>query len=362
MTTSLIDISLDSAEAQVDALLAAAGLVKPASATATYGSSQFDDGRPALPPRRPVSANLPAMYQSPAPTPTKTTLAAPALTPSMPSADGSFISIPGQEAWEIASNELMFIDKIAEGGFGEVYKATWRGKTVAVKTVKAQVLRNDPRCMKNFTTEISVMARTRHPNIAMFLGACLRPPELGIVLEFLPRGSVFDWLHSRAQVTWELIRRFAIDTALAMNYLHLCKPPIIHRDLKSANLLIADDWTVKLSDFGLSRLLDTQQHMTRVGTTAWTAPEVLSNQRYDIKADVFSFGIVLWELVTRHVPYAGMDPVQVALAVVNQNMRPPIPSTCPPAMSQLMQRCWQTTPEYRPSFNEVLTALQSMPV
>ena len=154
--------------------------------------------------------------------------------------------------------------------------------------------------------ELIANSRLRHPNIAQFLGACTCPPDLCIVLEYLTRGSVFDLLHSRFQVTWDMVKRIAIDTALAMNYLHLCKPPIIHRDLKSANLLLSEDWTVKLSDFGLSRAMENQLHLTRVGTTGWTAPEVLSNQKYTTKADVFSFGVLLWELVTRRVPYEGM--------------------------------------------------------
>jgi serine/threonine protein kinase len=180
-----------------------------------------------------------------------------------------------------------------------------------------------------------------------------------------------------------MIKRWALDVALAVNYMHLSRPAVVHRDLKSANLLvrplfvprsvvsicnplmllptqIAEDWSVKLTDFGLSRSVEGTAHMSVVGTTAWTAPEVLASQPYGTKADVFSFGILLWEFFTRAVPYAGTgsfipvfvsrdvsvadmscpDPVQVAVAVVNQQIRPTIPPSCPAPLAQLMQACW----------------------
>ena len=137
-----------------------------------------------------------------------------------------------------------------------------------------------------------------------------------------------------------------------MDYLH--KRRIVHRDLKAANLLLDDVGTVKIADFGVSRVLDPHGVMTaETGTYRWMAPEVIEHSPYRESADVYSFGIVLWELVTGQVPYNAMTPLQAAVGVVQKGLRPEIPPTCPPAISELMRVCWTRNPQDRPTF-EVL--------
>ena len=147
------------------------------------------------------------------------------------------------------------------------------------------------------------MEALRHPNIVMFLGACTKPPNFAIVLEYCSRGSLWSTIQNLdLPLSWEDRRRFALDTARGVNYLHTCSPPIIHRDLKSLNLLLDDSYRVKLADFGWTKGLE--NYMTgKIGTYQWMAPEVIKSQKYTEKADVFSFGIILWEIASREPPF-----------------------------------------------------------
>lgn len=135
-----------------------------------------------------------------------------------------------------------------------------------------------------------------------------------------------------------------------------------HRDLKSANILLDESYTPKVCDFGLSRLKAQDRSMTgNCGTVQWMAPEVLANQAYNEKADIYSYGIILWELLTRQCPYDDMSAIQCALAVLNRNHRPEIPRWCPPAMQVLIRSCVKKNPDERPNFTDILLALDEMP-
>ena len=137
------------------------------------------------------------------------------------------------------------------------------------------------------------MEALRHPNIVMFLGACTKPPNFAIVLEYCEGGTLWSVLQKNGELPWEERRNFALDTAKGMNYLHDRPTPILHRDLKSLNLLFDENRRMKLADFGWTKGL--QNYMTgKIGTYQWMAPEVVSSHQYTEKADVFSFGIILW--------------------------------------------------------------------
>ena len=146
-----------------------------------------------------------------------------------------------------------------------------------------------------------------------------------------------------------------------MAYLHSGNPPVLHRDLKSANLLLDESYTAKVCDFGLSRLKEQERSMTgNCGTVQWMAPEVLANMSYNEKADVYSFGIILWELLSRECPFDGMSPIQCALAVLNRDKRPDIPKWCPPCLHALIKSCVKKEPDQRPSFVQIILALDAM--
>jgi len=150
------------------------------------------------------------------------------------------------------------------------------------------------------------------------MGACVKRPDLFLVTEYLVNGSIRELLDNKELlVEPEHIRRFCIDSCKGMAYLHSRK--VIHRDLKTHNLLIDEYWNVKVADFGLSRfMIDLDTTMTACGTPSWAAPEVLRKQHYSQKADIYSFGICLWEMVTRLRPYANLTPYQVILSVATK--------------------------------------------
>lgn len=148
----------------------------------------------------------------------------------------------------------------------------------------------------------------------------------------------------------------ALDIAQGMAYLQ--SQGIIHRDLKSDNVIIASDGTVKIVDFGVSRFGNETTEMTaETGTYRWMAPEMIEHKAYDYKVDVYSFGIVFWELVTGEIPFSGMTAVQAAFAVVNKNGRPPIPEHVPSVFESFIKSCWHSNPNHRPDFFSIIETL-----
>lgn len=275
----------------------------------------------------------------------------------------------GKESWEIDHKNVKFNSKLAKGNFGEVWLGSWLGAPVAVKTVLPSMAK-DKEFIDRFMIEIRLMSNLHHPNIVMFLGACITPvSKMCLVLEYCVYGSLHDFLAQRKEgpfgeeaedlVTMNRVVHFAIDIARGVNYIHQ-KCNIIQRDLKARNVLVDVHLNAKLADFGLSRLKDEDAGMTACGTPAWTAPEIVKLEQYDEKVDVYSFGIVLWELISREEPYKGQGGVQVAYMAVEQGLRPQIPVFTPPAMADLMVECWNEDPCLRPDFGEILERLFAM--
>ena len=210
------------------------------------------------------------------------------------------------------------------------------------------------------------MQSVRHPNIVTCLGACTKLPHLAIVLQLCEGGTLWSLVQKKGELTWEKRRQLAVETARAMNYLHERSLPVLHRDLKSLNILLDQSGRVKLADFGWTRGL--ANYMTaKIGTYQWMAPQVVSGHQYTQKADVYSFGIVLWEIASRQAPYRSKSiPIldvpgpQVAQQVLQKDIRPVIPVETPPKFAVLIQKCWDRQPEKRPSFNQILNQLETM--
>eukprot|EP01119_Soliformovum_irregulare_P012713 TRINITY_DN3318_c0_g1_i1.p1 TRINITY_DN3318_c0_g1~~TRINITY_DN3318_c0_g1_i1.p1 ORF type:complete len:621 (+),score=139.58 TRINITY_DN3318_c0_g1_i1:106-1968(+) len=270
---------------------------------------------------------------------------------------------------QIGLADINLAERIGKGNFGEVYKGYWHGTVVAVKKTKLPQTATKEELAQfidDFEREALIMKSLRHPNILQFLGICRvgEGLEICIITEFMNRGSLYRILHLKElELPWELKLRMAIDISRGMNYLHLSTPMIIHRDLKSHNLLLDDNWRVKIADFGLAKLLHadgSHGEMTSCGTPAWTAPEVLRNERYTESVDVYSFGILCWELVTRDEPHKNTPPFQVVFAVGTQGIRPALPSSCPTEFGALLQECWSENPKERPPFSEIMTRLEKL--
>ncbi|KAK7314640.1 hypothetical protein VNO77_33167 [Canavalia gladiata] len=262
---------------------------------------------------------------------------------------------------DIPWEELTLGERIGLGSYGEVYRGEWHGTEVAVKRFLDQDISGES--LEEFKTEVRIMKRLRHPNVVLFMGAVTRPPNLSIVTEFLPRGSLYRLLHRpNSQLDERRRLKMALDTARGMNYLHNCTPVIVHRDLKSPNLLVDKNWVVKVCDFGLSRMKHSTFLSSRstAGTAEWMAPEVLRNEPSNEKCDVYSYGVILWELSTLQQPWGGMNPMQVVGAVGFQHRRLDIPDDMDPAIADIIRKCWLTDPKLRPTFAEILAALKPL--
>ncbi|KAK9126493.1 hypothetical protein Scep_015339 [Stephania cephalantha] len=264
---------------------------------------------------------------------------------------------------DIPWTDLILKEKVGAGSFGTVHHADWNGSDVAVKILMEQDFH--PERLKEFLGKVAIMKRLRHPNIVLFMGAVTKPPHLSIVTEYLSRGSMYRLLHkSGAREVLDERRRLnmAYDVAKGMNYLHRRNPPIVHRDLKSPNLLVDKKYTVKVCDFGLSRLKANTflSSKSAAGTPEWMAPEVLRDEPSNEKSDVYSFGVILWEIMTLQPPWINLNPAQVVAAVGFKNRRLEIPSNVNPEVAALIEICWASEPWKRPSFSSIMETLKRM--
>ncbi|KAL0344752.1 UNVERIFIED_CONTAM: Serine/threonine-protein kinase CTR1 [Sesamum radiatum] len=255
------------------------------------------------------------------------------------------------EDLKIPWSDLVLKETIGAGSFGTVHRAEWNGcltrndafQDVAVKILMEQDFHAEQ--FKEFLREVAIMKRLRHPNIVLLMGAVMEPPKLSIVTEYLSRGSLYRLLHKPgANEVLDERRRLsmAYDVAKGMNYLHKHNPPIVHRDLKSPNLLVDRKYTVKVADFGLSRLKANTflSSKSAAGTPEWMAPEVLRDEPSNEKSDVYSFGVILWELATLQQPWGSLNPAQVVAAVGFKGKRLEIPRDMNPQVAAIIEACW----------------------
>lgn len=272
--------------------------------------------------------------------------------------------------WEVDPAELRFEELLGTGSTAEVFRGSWHGTDVAIKRLR----RSGPLSVE-FTREISVLLRLRHPNLVLFMGASTQATTPLIVSEFCSGGTMFALLHQRREtaLSWAQRLKVAVDVAKGMNFLH--RRQVVHRDLKSLNLLLVgqvitdeDVPQVKVSDFGLSRAWAAEPFGGRAcmtsgaGTYHWMAPEVLDGHSYDEKVDVYSYGICLFELIARRIPYdtSGLEPVSIAVAV-SKGRRPDtacLPRDCPADLRFTMECCWAHCSTGRPGFDTILETLK----
>jgi len=265
---------------------------------------------------------------------------------------------------EIDPSEIEKHHVMGDGSFGTVYAGKCRQKDVAIKVLLKQDF--DEKALQAFRHEVEVMSKIYHPNINLFMGACTVPGKLSIITELM-KGDLESLLLDE-HVNLNLLARMkmAKDAALGILWLHCSNPQIIHRDLKASNLLVDDNLTCKICDFGLSQLKPRGKNLIdgnegAKGTPLWMAPEVMMGESFNEKADVYSFGLILWFLLTTKEPYEEYDDLDVfSRAVCLQHVRPIIPDNCDPGLRELINRCWHPNPTVRPSFSEIVSRIDTI--
>ncbi|KAJ3438533.1 hypothetical protein M0812_17724 [Anaeramoeba flamelloides] len=261
---------------------------------------------------------------------------------------------------EIDPSEIEDIEQIGSGSYGNVWKSWWRGKIVAVKRIKPEFTQGT--FLEEFKREAILFSKARHPNIVLFMGACTQKNNVFLVTEFMAGGSLFEKLRDE-NFDSSLKNKLKIvkDIACGMNYLHLNKPKmIIHRDLKSLNVLFDSAGNCKICDFGMARLKDDSVMLESFkGSPCWMAPEMLKRCKYTEKVDIYSFGIVLWEVYTQKSPYRGFkNALSLILAVAYENHRPYC-KQIEENWKKLMNDCWQSNPKLRPNFSEIIHSIDN---
>lgn len=269
---------------------------------------------------------------------------------------------------QIKFEELDLEEIIGVGGFGKVYRGTWREEEVAVKAIRHDPDEDINVTAENVRQEAKLFCMLHHPNIISLIGVCTTPPHLCLVMEYARGGPLHRALAGK-KVPAHVLVNWAVQIARGMKYLHSeAIVPIIHRDLKSSNILILEkienndlfNKTLKITDFGLAREWQKTTKMSAAGTYAWMAPEVIRLSLFSKSSDVWSFGVLLWELLTGEVPYREIDPLAVAYGVAMNKLTLPIPSTCPDPFVRILEACWSPDPHSRPSFCTILEQLTTI--
>ncbi|XP_036345190.1 uncharacterized protein LOC118754422 [Rhagoletis pomonella] len=283
------------------------------------------------------------------------------MMPDVPSAIGDI------QPHEIDYAELEVSEVIGAGGFSKVHRGYYNGEEVAIK-VAPQAGPDVESNRDNVLQEAKLFWVVKHENIVALRGVCLKPPDLCLVMEYA-RGGSLNHILARGKIPPDVLVNWAIQIARGMNYLHNEAPiSIIHRDLKSSNVLILEEIiggnlhnkTLKITDFGLARELYNTTRISTAGTYAWMPPEVIKSSIYSKSSDVWSYGVLLWELITGETPYKGFDSYSVVFGIAVNMLTLPIPKTCPEAWGKLMKSSWENDPHKRPGFRDILTKLEDI--
>ncbi|KAH0455804.1 hypothetical protein IEQ34_015836 [Dendrobium chrysotoxum] len=296
------------------------------------------------------------------------------------------VDMPGNQ-WEIDLSKLELRYELARGTYGIVYKGIYDGRDVAVKLMdwgEDGFARNAETVAlrETFQKEVAVWHKLDHANVTKFIGAAMGTNELKIpqknptsngnkslparsccvVVEYIPGGTLKQFLirNSRKKLAYKTVIKLALDLSRGLSYLHSHK--IVHRDVKTENMLLDRNINLKIADFGVARVeAQNPKDMTgETGTLGYMAPEVLDGKPYNRKCDVYSFSICLWEIYCCDMPYWNLSFSEISYAVVRQNMRPDIPRCCPSALANIMRKCWDPCPDNRPEMDEVVGLLEAI--
>ncbi|XP_072021292.1 uncharacterized protein [Amphiura filiformis] len=250
--------------------------------------------------------------------------------------------------------EITYHELLGRGGSGEVYRVTFRGNDAAAK----KILRvQESSTEEQLEKQIHFLKALKHPNIIKYYGYVVTPTHDVIITEYAAKGSLYDYLKTQTQLPVELKKRWRIQSALGIRYLQ--EHGVLHRNIKSPNLLITAEDDLKITDFGIVK--DPTSTKSGSGSVRWTAPEMLTESKLSpkvpAKADIFALGIVIWELESCEVPYQDFQRREHIKRAIGKDVRPEIRITCPPALRDLIQRCWDKDGNKRPNIHIVIPRL-----
>ncbi|KAL5182141.1 Serine/threonine-protein kinase STY13 [Glycine soja] len=320
-----------------------------------------------------------------------------------------------REEWEIDLAKLDLRYVVAHGAYGTVYRGTYDTQDVAVKVLDwgedgVATAAETAALRASFRQEVAVWQKLDHPNVTKFVGASMGTSNLKIppknpmnadeeslpsraccvIVEFVSGGTLKQYLFKsrRRKLAYKIVIQLALDLARGLNYLHSKK--IVHRDVKTENMLLDTSRNLKIADFGVARVeaMNPSDMTGETGTLGYMAPEVsvsmgsppysispllfqiqlatfqvtlvLDGKPYNRRCDVYSFGICLWEIYCCDMPYPDLSFADVSSAVVRQNLRPDIPRCCPSALANIMRKCWDANPNKRPEMEEVVRMLEAL--
>lgn len=267
------------------------------------------------------------------------------------------------EKWAVDRSQLLIGHRFASGGHSRLFHGIYKEQPVAVKFIRQPDDEEDAELAaqleKQFNTEVTILSRLHHHNVIKLVGACSSPPVFCVITEFLSGGSLRAFLHKQEHksLPLEKIISIGLDIAHGMGYIH--SQGLVHRDVKPENIIFAAECCAKIVDFGIAcEEAYCDPLANDPGTFRWMAPEMMKHKPYGRKVDVYSFGLILWEMFTGSVPYENLTPFQAAFAVFDKNERPVIPSSCPAALRLLIEQCWALQPEKRPEFWQIVQVLE----
>jgi ankyrin repeat protein len=271
--------------------------------------------------------------------------------------DAALLGLPNAKDYEIQFEDLVIGDVIGRGNFGEVRKGQWKDVLVAIKTIYRT---GGETAKQDVYREMGILAQLRHPNILGFLGYVKHGGSVMMITDLMTGGSLHTFIKSSYETVSRLRFKIVAGVVRGMVYLHHRK--LVHRDLNTKNLLLDDHYGIKISDFGLSRPKHDHKMTMSVGFLGGMAPEVYRGNDYTEKADVFSFAMVVYEIVTgKESHHAQSNVMMYAHNMSSNGYRPPLDDNETPLdWNNLIRRCWATDPQERPSFSQLLDELHVM--